>query len=462
MLGRNCIGGEIQIKKMKFWIHLVLLFIVFYVCTGCNTVDIEEKSVSVLTETLGNYTNSVSDGPVSTPVPSLTLSLNPLSSETPTPKPTIKPVSKTMTDRCIEISENPLSFSQLEGGLVVNGYGGGKTGNLASILNFETGELKNLVSNELDGSVAIAVSPDNELVLVVKRPANEAYMRKIALLDGNAQLVKEIPLEAEWGFNGWLDNEQIVAYKDWPDNPFEGWPYLTIILNPFSNIQKEFPPDYPNFNTVDVWYPTSMTIFDPTLTRVIYPARKDHEDDATAFVLWDLQNEQTITSIPAILSYSPQPVWSLDGEFVIIGGLTEPGSNRDDHEIYKANRDGMVQILTHFSDDPPVERFRDFALSPNSQLVAFWISDTRNKAGELAVLNTSTGEIINYCVAGDLTEQRTSGTPIWSPDGRYLVVEQIVNKNQSQIIIVDTMMEKGYMILKNQIPVGWMTVGNKK
>jgi len=72
------------------------------------------------------------------------------------------------------------------------------------------------------------------------------------------------------------------------------------------------------------------------------------------------------------------------------------------------------------------------------------------------MLDTSTGEITNYCVAGDLTEQRTSETPIWSPDGRYLVIEQVLDKNQSLVIAVDTLREEAFAILENQIPVGWM------
>jgi hypothetical protein len=95
-------------------------------------------------------------------------------------------------------------------------------------------------------------------------------------------------------------------------------------------------------------------------------------------------------------------------------------------------------------------------LSPDSRSVAFWIWDSRNKTEELAVLDTSTGKIVNYCVEGDQTERHTSGIPIWSPDGRYLIIEQVVDINQNQVIVIDTIQEKAFVILKNQIPVGWM------
>jgi len=201
----------------KFIIVILILFIL--VLSGCRSAATEAAQATA------KPTENAE--PSATLEPTLTSTMKetvePINTiiATRTAKPIVTPIPEPMTDCCIEISENQVSFSQLNGGLVLNGCGGGKTGNLAAILNFETGELKHLVSNELDGSVAIAVSPDNELVLVVKRPANEGYMRKIALLDGNAQLVKEIPLEAEWGMESWLNNDYIVVYGDWPDKPYE-------------------------------------------------------------------------------------------------------------------------------------------------------------------------------------------------------------------------------------------------
>jgi Tol biopolymer transport system component len=94
--------------------------------------------------------------------------------------------------------------------------------------------------------------------------------------------------------------------------------------------------------------------------------------------------------------------------------------------------------------------------SPDGEKIAFWASDGQNDW--LAVVNTLTGGVENYCVSSV-----SSGifswflpAPIWSSDGKLLMVENRYQDNASRLLVVDMDRKFAFPIANDVSPIGWM------
>jgi hypothetical protein len=65
---------------------------------------------------------------------------------------------------------------------------------------------------------------------------------------------------------------------------------------------------------------------------------------------------------------------------------------------------------------------------------------------------------VNYCISNILDTSFTIGVskPIWSPDGKYLMVENRYATDKNKVLIIDFSTNSAFPIAENASPVGWM------
>jgi len=121
--------------------------------------------------------------------------------------------------------------------------------------------------------------------------------------------------------------------------------------------------------------------------------------------------------------------------------------------------------LTNLTAYSPRTYIQSYSWSPDERYVAFWLNidvppDHRQKFGQqnLAVLDTHTLQVTNYCLPGDFSTSRARlvSAPIWSPDGRQLLVENRYAEKVSRVIWVDVTENVAAQIADNMEPIGWM------
>ena len=190
-------------------------------------------------------------------------------------------------------------------------------------------------------------------------------------------------------------------------------------------------------------------MYDPKLTRAIY-LRGNY-----FYALWDLQAKRLVARFDT--SDYPIPRWSPDGEAVVIAGNHITGA----FELYLIDRNGKITQLTHLNAYYTGEFFQNYSWSPDGSKIAIWLNVYPFKSGQLAILDLESGQVTNYCVPGDETAPMsaltyTAHAPIWSPDGRQVVVQNLHADRSSRVILVDIVQGWAAEIAKNMEPVGWL------
>jgi Tol biopolymer transport system component len=229
-------------------------------------------------------------------------------------------------------------------------------------------------------------------------------------------------------------------------------------LNPFTGERKILAPDFPDIHTFDMfdWADWSRTMYDPTLTRVVYLT----EYDDFSFVLWDLDNGREITRLPARIPmwrYIPIPRWTPDGaRFVVEAWI--PAENR--LELFQVSRDGDIEQLTNLYPYGSAT-LTGLSWSPDGRYLAGWLDTSLGEKPELEliVLDTHTKQITNYCLQVRYFGEGFSGTPkepIWSPDGTQLMVMDVLDQDHRQAILVDLVQGFAVPIAEDMEPMGWL------
>ncbi len=139
-------------------------------------------------------------------------------------------------------------------------------------------------------------------------------------------------------------------------------------------------------------------------------------------------------------------------------------------ELYIIPRDGSeFQKITNFSQEFDLAFVPESSWSPDSKQIVFWLSTETNglEAGaqsELAILEVATRQITRLCFQGiSVSAPRPwlmgHPEPIWSPDGRYLMITQWDDPAAPQtyyVLVVDTETGSVEKISENTAPIGWM------
>jgi hypothetical protein len=439
-------------------ITIVILMIFLTACTARSTLAPERTSPSPL-EVTGQLS--------ATPFPALTSSPTP--SPTDTPLPTISPTntpSPRLTYRCSDIATAFPQDSGIDGILAIWNM---TTNGGDYLLDLNTG-----TKESIGEAYGISVSPDRK-----KLAYNVLDPDQLVVTDAQGNPLITLPVDPNWELNRWLDNDRLLIEKRryvLYEEDFEL--HSLIVLNPFTGDQTEyFPEDFPNLweapDRAVVWGVLSRLVPDPTLTRFVYPA---NDEGDCAVILWDIRGSLEIARIHVPGEYGDTPRWYPDGSQFVVTAYPSYSSKYlqfenfpaepyvGGSEIISMSADGNIQRLTYLTNTY-VTYPSASAWSPDGRRIAFWltIEDSQYPGERLSVVDVSTGQVTNYCIAG-YTDRKygQSSRPTWSPDGSFLAVTVPVLNDEGQwldhwnVMIVDLINASAVQIAEDAYLMGWL------
>jgi hypothetical protein len=429
-------------------------------------------------------TASVSQTPVSTIIttPEMSLTVTPPSSGTMptyTPAPTVTPqkvvlpTDSMIHNQCPEISTEFVP-GKSTGILAVNGRS-----SRARLLNLETGK-----KDFLGGSGAV-VSPSRKQFAYWGLDPNTGRNFLAVSTSDNIQ-IKQLPLQKGWiTMPRWQDDQHLLI-RIGSASP----PYSVAVFNPFTGETKKLVPDFPNISLNDVdWDFSGPAAYDQTMDYVIYAA-SNGTAKLDEYVLWLISSQTKIASLPGSsyngsylsagqmlqkdgVSNNP-PRWSPDNTRVAVVSPA-PGDQTGLDEIFAITKAGEIQRMTYFAKHFEKAKIGAMNWSPDGKKIAFWVTlepspykipQGAYQNARLTVLDTATLEMMYTCIPGDNigVANGTSTTfflrdvpaPIWSPDGKQIVIENRYTDEASRLILLDIPSGTAVVIGKNMEPTGWM------
>ena len=419
---------------------------------------------------------------VSTPFISTAIPKTPLSAAiftqttTPTPMPTRLPTEVISTPtasiiqfaqaglerQCIPVEERFLRNDEFAGTLLI--YSG-----RYQYFNLLNHQMNYLINESETGAYKIYgvddTSPDRSKISALSSTNNEY---EIVILNASGKIINRFADQDPWKMITWLDNDYLLILLRQPGDSF-------LIYDPLqAEPMKTFTIDAPNAYFADSprGQPWLVSEIDPTATRAIY---FDHQDGGRA-ILWDIKKHQILAWLPFPVpadssedSYYSSDLpfgiaskdWSPDGSQFVLSAPTNapntlPASGASD-ELFSISRDGEIRQLTHFSADfGEVHISSTRSWSPDGRYLAFWMQIIQQGESEddvpytLIVYDVQAQTGKDYCVQ---LHTLSLDTPIWSPDGKQLVIG---TDSPSQQLFLDLAQEKIVETSLNGSIYGWL------
>ncbi len=344
--------------------------------------------------------------------------------------------------------------------------------------NSQTGVREQIVPPN-ENFIHITESPDKRRLAYSRSTfdPNGGFLlsRDLIIAGTDGQPLYTYPWEEGWVQVAWLNNEQVIinAAGKSPEQTESLEPATLTMLDLATGVQRTLDPDFPgiyeDYPTV-YWAAWGATVYDPTLTHVVYAHQHLDQGDA-AYVLWDLQAQRPVTSVATSLFYAP-PRWSPDGGQFVVAAPTNPDTlytNPYSEDIYiVASNGSTVERLTALAQDHPNSSIRDYSWSPTGAYLAFWLIDRPAgglpfDSGEesLVIVDTATGQITNTCIPGNNDSTRgplSIGAPIWSPSGRQLITASGAADGSQRLVLVDLQQRQATFLDEDVQPVAWLSL----
>ncbi|MFH2102381.1 MAG: hypothetical protein ABIJ39_03375 [Chloroflexota bacterium] len=309
----------------------------------------------------------------------------------------------------------------------------------------------------------IDVSPDGQkLVYTAVYIAQDGQVNeRMMLMTANGQYYDLMFWSIEQGyFLGWFDNDRILL--SWNDRPYGTITLLNVNTGQSEEISPTFADLYPEpvydpvydrtiylINPV-TWFPV---LYDRTLSRAFLYLS---DSNGMRYVLWNTETREILWERRV---YSPrvEPQWSPDGEQLIVTMRPDP-LNSIQEEFYTISRDGEEIQLTDLLAIYSSFFIGTYSWSPDGEFLAFWLgSGLIQPQPRLAVLNMRRGMITDYCLGPGGIK------PIWSPDGKQVVISIRGNREpgvQSSVVIVDIEQNTAYKVTDILSIAGWMSTND--
>jgi WD40-like Beta Propeller Repeat len=431
-----------------------LLLVIFV--TGCALqIRLQPSSQYVKTDKVASPLPMKTVIKSTLPPPTSTMTVTPVYTETIALTKT--PLPNTMTpilQKCLQYRSSLPSNNKYDGTIVF--IGGaippvGMTSSLrTSLYNLNT---RQNVPFQYDKSRNVVISPDHMKYALL----DENNLVKV--ISSNGKLIYTIPKGPYvLMIDRWLDNQQIelTVAKGYPtSSSLWNFPLNLVIANWMTHEQKLMLSEYPDIDrisgTLGTWVAGSTTEYDSELTRVVYRSASIvddyHGQDGYGYILWDLVNKRKVVQIVSNYIDFP-PVWSPDySKFIIVG---------NDGEMYFVTREGDVMQITHNNLNLPQE---NYSWSPDGRYVAFW-SRTKSPSfsNSFVIFDGMTDKITDYCISAGSGKDTSSFTnPVWSPDGKELVINANLQENGNfDTLFVDLEDGSATKIGENLLPMGWL------
>jgi dipeptidyl aminopeptidase/acylaminoacyl peptidase len=352
---------------------------------------------------------------------------------------------------CINASEYPLNQIPLTYLALTDNNG-------LKILNLSTrGESKLYGENEVDRFAT--TSPNGRWIAYEKtswlgsNSENTFSQLIVASVDGHIE--KQLEWEQNWETLGyWLDDQHLIVENSRiPPSTLSSLVLLDISSNQTITLGPELP-QIEDFTRLD-WENSGKTIYDPTLTMVIYPSL---ENDGRKYVLWNTQENTTLAKLPTRDFSLDGPRWSpLGNEAIVVASGDNSSINSD--EIFSISKDGNVSQITSFRNQYQSINIRKLSWSPGGEYIAFWYRINSAQNYSLGILNVSTGKMKSYCIGIQLDIDLQE--PIWLPGGNQIIVGSDVPEASGvrdyKVFLLDLLKDDMIQIEKNVRPIGWMS-----
>lgn len=400
--------------------------------------------VSFLVGCLANPPAQITAETQATP-PASTLWVQPSPATALDKSPTQIPVGFSIQNHCPEIAVGIDKIPALVGTLVFSGDN--VLDNKSNFLSLEPGYNPALSFwNPRENTVAsynlpdeyfyyhYAESPNKEKLAITQGKTVDDISYDLFILNSQGEEYKRIAFPGDWTFFTWLGNEKLLFRQFRNQNLALRESLDLVSINLFDEGQAILPSDFPTIYTREMlvtW--GAITIFSPTTSLVVYPKR-ENDVGRVISILWDLEETEEVTRIVN----GEWPIWSPDGNQLLMVADVEPLLHEWHDEIYLIDSSGDISRVTFFGEHFDNVSIDLPAWSPSGRHVAFWLSTSLSlQTAKLAVLDTETLVVDLFCNEinpfpwrfsshlnlgyGDM--QINSAQPIWSPDSRYLLIE---------------------------------------
>lgn len=439
---------------------IMSLSIVFLLtsCTLAPTVTdatVETPPVASTPEppvvTLTPTSTATKTAPANSPPSTLPATVTPTFTPTAPPEVQIKVQCPDLLP-ALPVEANAIGFLVLTDGAAYGGSGFAGT----YFLNLETGNRITLPEKEVSNhQYGFVVSPNQKWLAYEE---DERYV--ISTVDGQPRW--DIPREYTWlWLIGWQDNEHIwIEKRNNRDDPPDE--HVRVLLDVINQEQQEFPINqYPYIYYME----GGFLLYDPTLTLATYTKYTGTEGGLS---LWDIQAEQEVAFFEET-TFFYEPAWSSDGQslavaFTLSAGTPIPAELQiHGNDIYRVDREGRATRLTYLSDYYSKSEIGRVAWSPDNRYIAFELNvepisypeyaDIDARGPRLAVLDTHTQQVTNYCIPLGVNGSKL----IWSPDSRQIIVQnQNVSNAKVYVLWIDIEAGVAAKIAEDVFPVGWM------
>jgi hypothetical protein len=440
-------------KKRIFilWISIMIFL------GGCSGTQIFQSPTPA-----GDATHTLQGSPPSTntqrEIPSSTPTIVlPSTSVTPVETPTLE---IGVVQNCLTIQSSLPRVNGYSGKIAFETHLPGNKNSLG-LYDPKTGEFSEIPG----GNSYLSISPNRGMYAYYDYDA-----KSLKVFSSDGKQIKSFPWDKNWGnIDHWLNNQNIVILMTEPESPgsnFEKYPPATLIFNINTNGIQILQPDYPGIDKVSTFPPwgySGSTVYDPTLTRVVYPGITDAKDVKYGFpiggyILYGIPEKKILAQIQASNWFGHPPVWTTDGsKFIMMG----------DGEFYLVNSNGETSKITNMNPELNLDKATGYSYlvdlyswSPDGQHVALWLQKFGTDHRTVAILDTQSGLITDTCLLAGYNPNHlpTSPYPVWSPDGRSLVVAANYRPedNGNDVVLVNLEKNEAYKLTTNKFPVGWL------
>lgn len=405
---------------------------------------------------------------------------------TPEPTNTIKPSPSVTTT--VTVTASPSSRLQKNCVSISSAFDGKAIDGTAVFLDHLGQSIVLMGENNLQipgkfegnpGNSEQSVSPDGDL-LIYRQSKYKTAQSKIVTVTSSGQVVHDFPEQDNWVSGvAWLSDEYIRYPIETNSEQIK-----LYALNIQTGQLHELRTDLPNIADTDNGYPDwgvdswliyfgikkgVNIVYDPSLTRVAYP-KTLASSPFYPVSLYDVQTGKELAILD--IAAGNDAKWSPDGKYFSIIGSEQSTLKKD---IYVVSRDGgQFTPLTNLAKLYPKLILRSYSWSPDSQKIAFWIDadgadNTEANDNSLILLDIATKQMVDLCIKGYGNGQYLSyevnssvsfmmhGQPVWSPDGKKLLVTQYDADTQKIIdLLIDLENKTAYQVAVDIEPIGWM------
>lgn len=309
---------------------------------------------------------------------------------------------------------------------------------------------------EADAAIGYYVSPDGKWLAYQDGANTNTYVESTQNF-----IEKGTHKQIKWGnyphlLTGWVSNDRLMISRKPSPTTF----LSTVILNPFSGeLHEYFLEDYPNYkyfkaNGIGAFmFGHSNLMPDPDLTRIVYP---EVIDDQAYITLWDIEKKVAIGKLKGFYEdiYN-DPLWASDGSDFLILNL---GSTYN-LEWFQVSKNGLVEQITDFNNIlDSLPHFSSASRSRNGDYFTFRIEymlDDKTSAKYL-VLNLRSNPSKGICINSIPMRGSEFHSPVWSPDSRYLAISNTKDNTVGDLILVDMLSAKAYLVGKDVYAIGWI------